>query len=121
MSNVQLEATQSTCQFDIALTGGNVALGSLGFMEQVLKMQADASFDELGDCLLAGNDEVQRAQEQAGTSLEADTAASLFRAVSTCLQQRYLGNCAVSGNCTGRDFVDKELATLGISRYKDEM
>lgn len=118
MSNVAIEETQGNCQADLVLQGRNVAVGSLSYMDTVFQMQSEAAFDELGDSLVEGEESVLEAQKRAGTRLPKDTARSIFRAVSGCLQQRYLGNCAVAGNCSGRDFVDNRLSQLSISRYK---
>lgn len=117
MSHVAIEQTQSTCPAEI-LIRGNVEIGTLSFMDAVFQMQEETAYDELGDDMVEGAEAVQEAQRRAGTDLDSSVANSLFRSTSTCLQQRYLGNCAVSGNCTGREFVDSRLEKLEISRYK---
>ncbi len=118
MSHVALENTQSTCPVEVELRGPNVAIGSLSLIEAVFKIQADASYGELGDSMVEAKSDVVNAQERAGTRLPEITATTLFRAANACLTNRYLGNCAVAGNCSGKAFVDEKLVTWGISRYK---
>lgn len=118
MSHIAIEKTASNCQAEVVLRGPSVAVGTLTYMETVFQMQSESAYDELGDYMVEGEEAVQEAQTRAGTRLTDETAHSIFRAVSACLQQRYLGNCAMAGNCSGRSFVDKRLASLDISRYK---
>ncbi len=118
MSHIALEEVRLMCPLEGAFKGA-IDLAGLSFVDEVFRTQANTAQEELGDTLVLGKDVMREVQERAETDLGHDKAVVLFAAANSCLQQRYLGNCAMVGVCIGRDKVDKRLAGLGIQRYKD--
>jgi hypothetical protein len=113
MSNVDLKDTAIMCDLNRSLhssiAGYDIQFEA--FARRLIEVQDAEKVDELGDVIVVGAEVTDPICAELGIDTEQDRIRNVEYAVTSCLEKRYLGICAVA-NCSGREVADRLIEAI---------
>ncbi len=81
------------------------------FARRLIEVQEAEKVDELGDVIVVGTEVTDPICVELGIDTEQDRVRHVEYAVTSCLEKRYLGICAVA-MCNGREVADRLIEVI---------